>query len=68
MLHLILCNYIKEWTSIGKNNKKNEQPSRKITKSSSKIDNSNKGPSDAFMKWCKNALRVSTSAGVNGKI
>jgi hypothetical protein len=54
-----------EWTSIGKNNKKNEQPSRKITKSSSKIDNSNKGPSDAFMKWCKNALRVSTSAGVN---
>jgi len=54
-----------EWTPVGKVVKKSEQPSQKITKSSSKTDNSKKGPSDAFMKWCKNALRVSTSAGVN---
>jgi len=53
-----------EWTPVGKTVKKSE-PVHKITKSSSKSDNSKKGPSDAFMKWCKNALRVSTSAGVN---
>jgi len=54
-----------EWTPVGKVVKKSE-PTQKVTKSSSKNDNSKKGPSDAFMKWCKNALRVSTSAGVNG--
>jgi len=54
-----------EWTPVGKVVKKSEQSSQKITKSSSRTDNSKKGPSDAFMKWCKNALRVSTSAGVN---
>jgi len=54
-----------EWTPVGKVVKKSEQPSHRITKTTSKSDNTKKGPSDAFMKWCKNSLRVCTSAGVN---
>ncbi|ORX59986.1 hypothetical protein BCR36DRAFT_316252 [Piromyces finnis] len=54
-----------EWTPVGKTVVKKSEPVHKITKTNSKSDNSKKGPSDAFMKWCKNALRVSTSAGVN---